>query len=128
MWIEKGELEVLYANRSNGGQKVVTVFVGGSETPCRRQCETVLAMDPEIEPPVVVIPFGGLRPDRAEDDDSVAQRMIWQTTPGYARGGFSYRCTRITGMLLVKVLVARSERDVACSRRPYEGSLDMTLN
>ena len=85
-------------------------------------------MDPEIEAPVVMIPFGGLNLDRAEDDNALALQMISQTTPEYAGRGFYYRCTRIIDVLLIKVLVARTARDRSCSQRPDESTWDAPLN
>jgi hypothetical protein len=127
MWLEKCELQVLYSNGTRNNQKVITVFVGASDTPCRRLCETVLAMDPEIEAPVVVIPFGGLQSDWTEDDDLVARQMILRTTPGFAGDSFSFRCTRIIDVLLIKVLVARTGRDQSRVAPSYDG-WDLPLN
>jgi hypothetical protein len=95
----------LYGQRRNS--KVICVFVGGEVIPSHSDCCTVLAMDPEIEPPVLVIPFGGLEDRGADRDDFFAREMIMLATPNYVDDRFCYRCTRIRDKLLIKVLVER---------------------
>ena len=97
----------LYSSGLHRNQKVITVFVGGTSIPSERQCCAALTMDPEIEAPVLVIPFGGLPFEDDEDDNTVGMMMISHNTPNYLGTGFYYRCTRVLGLLLVKVLVER---------------------
>jgi hypothetical protein len=102
---------VMYSRRTARNRNVVVVSVGGNGVPCSGLCDTVLTMDPEIEFPVLAIPFGGVVSAGVQYDDSTARSIISQTTPEYAGGGFYYRCTRILDVLLVKVLVDRTPGD-----------------
>jgi hypothetical protein len=99
---------ILYSRHARRDHKVITVFVGGSEIPCRRECETVMAMDPEIESPVVTIPFGGVASPRGQNDDLTARMMISQGAPECTGPSFRYRSTRILNYLVIKVFVERS--------------------
>ena len=101
-------MDVLYSSGQHQDQKVVTVFVGASQVPSPAECCTVLAMDPEIQTPVLVIPFGGLPLSGVDDDESVARLMIQENTPGFMDAPLSYRCTRILNMLLIKILADRT--------------------
>ena len=101
----------LYSSGLHRNQKVITVFVGGTIVPSQRQCCTAVTMDPEVDAPVLVIPFGGLPFEGAEDDNAAALMLISQNTPQYVETGFYYRCTRVLGLLLVKVLVRRDFRN-----------------
>ena len=105
-------MQVLYSSERTRTYRVVAVFVGGREIPDRSRCETVLAMDPEVETPVPVIPFGGVESMAVGDASSTIQ-VFAAAAPEYLGDGFSYRCTRILDLLLVKVLVRRpSESDL----------------
>jgi len=101
-------MQELYSSGLHKNQKVVTVFIGAKDIPSDRQCGDALMMDPEIQAPVLVIPFGGLTFEGAEDDDVVAELMISRDTPDFMETDFSYRCTRVRDLLLIKVLVPRS--------------------
>jgi len=101
-------MDVLYSSGQHQDQKVVTVFVGASQVPSPAECCTVLAMDPEIQTPVLVIPFGGLPLSGGDDDESVARLMIQENTPGFMDAPLSYRCTRILNILLIKILADRT--------------------
>ena len=119
----------LYSSGLHRNQKVITVFVGGASMPSHRQCYAALTMDPEVEAPVLVVPFGGLPFEGAPDDDAAAMMVISQNTPQYVETGFYYRCTRVLGLLLVKVLVQRDFRHKSQSVHSGKGFADnLTLN
>ena len=93
-----------------GTSKVVAVFVGSHDMPSWDQCRAVLRMDPDIVPPVVVIPFEGL-PETPEDVDEFAVNMISQHTPGFVDGEFTYACGTIVGLSIIKIWTAQWLRD-----------------
>jgi hypothetical protein len=94
-----------YSDGSHRDKKVITVFVGGCDLPDRDQCDTLLTMDPEIEPPVLVIPFGGVKSQGVQDENFVARWMIANMAPKYFDDSFYYKCMWISDFLLIKVLV-----------------------
>ena len=112
----------LYSSGLHDHRKVVTVFVGGTDIPSRKECCVALTMDPEITAPVLVIPFGGLPFDGVEDDDSVAMIMISQNTPDFIGAGFCHRCTRIRDVLLIKVMTERTGGSRARSKPATRGA------
>ena len=85
--------------------KVIAVFIGGREIPSWQECQWMMALDREVELPVLVIPFGGDDFDPSRWNDADAYGLVFQITPEFCREGFFYRCTRILDKLLVKVLV-----------------------
>jgi hypothetical protein len=84
-------------------------------------------MDPEIEPPITVISFGGIASAETWDDNATIQ-MILSATPRFADEDFFYRCTRIEDFVLVKILVERFFRDRPSASWPQDCKWDTTLN
>ncbi len=105
--LEIVKVQVLYSSDRPRSTRVVAVLLGGWGIPTRSRCETVLAMDPEVDSPVAVLPFGALEVG-ATYDRSWATEMIAKMAPEYSGPAFTYRCTRIQELLLVKVLVQRT--------------------
>ena len=115
---------IQYSSGKLRDTKVISVFIGGRHIPSQYQCQIILAMDPEIESPVLVVPFGGLPFDNVADDESVARTMISQNTPNFMKAGFQYRCTRIRGLLLIKVLAQKP----CCCSQPVQYGNDTANN
>ncbi len=101
------EPQVVYLRERARDYRVVAVLVAGRETPDRARCDTVLAMDPEIDSAVAVFPFGGLS-DRETFDVALASNILTTIAPEYSRREFTLRCTRILDLVLVKVLIRRT--------------------
>ena len=94
-------------DRTHNKSKVIAAFVGGREIPSWSECQWVLALDSEVELPVLVIPFGGDDFDLSRWNDADVYNLVFQITPEFCREGFFYRCTRVLDKLLVKVSVKR---------------------
>ncbi len=99
--------QVVYSREKERDSRVVAVVVAGREVPSRGRCDTVLAMDPEIDSPVAVFSFGGLKPGDA-CDRAWARDILSMMAPEYSRPEFTFRCTRVLDLVLVKVLVRKT--------------------
>jgi len=83
--------------------KVVTVLIGGrAASPSRGQCCAALSMDPDIEPPVEVIPFQ--LPEAVTDINDFAVALIKERAPRFLDGPFFITSTLVGSFLLIKVL------------------------
>ena len=97
-------MEILYSRTENRYEKVVTVFIGSSKDAPNRKYQEILAMDPEIVPPVLTIPFVHQEADDPDNDEETARSMISYLAPEYVHEDLFYRTTRIREFLLVKII------------------------
>ena len=92
-------------SRRKQTQKVVAVYIlGRGGGPSQGKCDSALQLDPDIQPPVRVYPFGGLTLRRGQFDDDFAIAMLLKNNPEFTKGGYSYKCTWVHDLFLIKII------------------------
>jgi hypothetical protein len=97
-------MQTLCSRTENRDQREMVVFIGCTRMVHENVYQDILAMDPEITPPVLVIPFTAPGINNPDNDNAIARSVISQITPKFIAEDLLYKTTRIRNYLLVKVL------------------------
>ncbi len=92
-----------YSSQDSRNYRVIAALVGGPTIPNLLRCDAAVTMDPEIDAPVLVIPFKYNAGDFEGQDAEASWSAIQSYLPELADSDCSFGCTRILDLLVVKV-------------------------